>query len=126
MTELHNLQKESERNWPELQCSQGHRLIYHKTVADVVEALIGTHLVECGQDGALAFMKWVGVAVDFDPVMKVQAQKRREPNAAHLNGLVVRLENNLNYRFRSKALAIEAVTHASYHDPLGQCYQVSL
>ncbi|VDN42862.1 unnamed protein product [Gongylonema pulchrum] len=39
-----------------------------KSIADVVEALIGVHLLELGPAATLKFMKWLGLKVLTEPV----------------------------------------------------------
>jgi endoribonuclease Dicer len=96
-----------------------------KTVADVVEALIGAFLSIGGETAALLFMDWMGIKVDFhtkpyeyERLFHVHAEK-------HLN--VRDLESLLNYTFRDPALLLEALTHGSYMLPeIPRCYQVNL
>jgi endoribonuclease Dicer len=37
--------------------------ISDKSIADAVEALIGAHLIQLGQEAALKFMHWLGIKV---------------------------------------------------------------
>lgn len=50
----------------EVRCSKGHHWLHNKTVSDVVEALIGAFLVDSGFKAAIAFLRWIGIKVDFD------------------------------------------------------------
>ncbi|XP_059442582.1 endoribonuclease Dicer homolog 2-like isoform X2 [Corylus avellana] len=96
------------------------RKVKSKTVADVVEALIGAFLSTGGETTALLFMDWMGIKVDFQVLpyerhFQVHAEKL-------LN--VRRLESLLNYSFRDSSLLLEALTHGSYMLPeIPRCYQ---
>ncbi|KAL3680222.1 hypothetical protein R1sor_023178 [Riccia sorocarpa] len=108
----------------QIKCSEGHRWLQRKTVADVVEALIGAHLVEGGPDAALAFMRWMGVEVEFDPELIARASTRGAGDTppSQCNNLS-KLEGILGYTFTNKYLLFEALTHASYPSPSGTSYE---
>uniref|UniRef100_M4ET69 Uncharacterized protein n=1 Tax=Brassica campestris TaxID=3711 RepID=M4ET69_BRACM len=91
-----------------------------KSVADVVEALIGAYLSEGGELAALTFMNWVGIKVDFTTTMI-----QREPSIQAEKLVNVRyMESLLNYKFKDKSLLVEALTHGSYMIPeIPRCYQ---
>ncbi|KAB1221117.1 hypothetical protein CJ030_MR3G024362 [Morella rubra] len=99
---------------------RGIRKVKRKTVADVVEALIGAFLSIGGETSALLFMVWLGIEVDFqiipyDSHFQVHAEKLL--NVRHLESL-------LNYSFRDPSLLVEALTHGSYMLPeIPRCYQ---
>ncbi|KAG2272796.1 hypothetical protein Bca52824_067351 [Brassica carinata] len=96
------------------------RNLKRKSVADVVEALIGAYLSEGGELEALTFMNWVGIKVDFTTTMI-----QREPfiQAEKLVN-VSYMESLLNYKFKDKSLLVEALTHGSYMIPeIPRCYQ---
>ncbi|XP_040999401.1 endoribonuclease Dicer homolog 2-like [Juglans microcarpa x Juglans regia] len=85
------------------------RKMESKTVADVVEALIGAFLSIGGETSALLFMEWLGIKVDFcitpyERPFLIHAEKRL--NVRHLESL-------LNYSFRDPSLLVEALTHGS-------------
>lgn len=96
------------------------RNLKRKTVADVVESLIGAYLSEGGELAALAFMNWVGIKVDFTTTVihrepSIQAEKL--VNVSYMESL-------LNYKFKDKSLLVEALTHGSYMIPeIPRCYQ---
>ncbi|KAL0744505.1 hypothetical protein Bca4012_086018 [Brassica carinata] len=96
------------------------RNLKRKTVADVVESLIGAYLSEGGELAALAFMNWVGIKVDFTTTMIL-----REPSIqAEKLVNVSYMESLLNYQFKDKSLLVEALTHGSYMIPeIPRCYQ---
>lgn len=97
------------------------RNLKRKSVADVVEALIGAYLSEGGELAALTFMNWVGIKVDFTTMMI-----QREPSIqAEKLVNVSYMESLLNYKFKDKSLLVEALTHGSYMIPeIPRCYQV--
>ncbi|KAG6546729.1 hypothetical protein Mapa_011918 [Marchantia paleacea] len=119
---LHDATEASKVN--QIKCSEGHRWVQKKTVADVVEAFIGAHLVDGGPDAALAFMHWLGIEVDFDPELVSQASARCAGDVRFIQGIdLSKLEGVLGYTFQNKAVMVEALTHSSYDRPLGNCYQ---
>ncbi len=98
---------------------RGSRKVKSKSVADVVEALIGAFLSTCGETAALIFMDWMGIKVDFhitpyERHFQVQAEKLL--NVRHLQFL-------LNYPFNDPSLLVEALTHGSYAE-IPRSYQV--
>ncbi|KAL3520480.1 hypothetical protein ACH5RR_018629 [Cinchona calisaya] len=96
------------------------RKIKSKTVADVIEALIGGFLSTGGEIAALLFMEWLGIKVDFVYVpytMPLQVDPEKLVNVKFL-------ESRLNYSFRDASLLVEALTHGSYMLPeIPRCYQ---
>ncbi|KAB1227320.1 hypothetical protein CJ030_MR1G000270 [Morella rubra] len=99
---------------------RGTRKMTSKSIADVVEALIGAFLSTGGETSALLFMAWLGMKVDFQIIpyeihFQVHAEK-------HLN--VEHLESLLDHSFRDPSLLVEALTHGSYLRPeIPRCYQ---
>uniref|UniRef100_A0A7N0TZE9 Uncharacterized protein n=1 Tax=Kalanchoe fedtschenkoi TaxID=63787 RepID=A0A7N0TZE9_KALFE len=97
------------------------RKVKSKTVADVVEALIGAYLSTAGELGAMLFLNWLGIPFDFvnTPCERklLQFQPERLVNVQWLESL-------LNYTFRDRSLLVEALTHGSYMLPeIPTCYQ---
>ncbi|KAG5240040.1 endoribonuclease Dicer [Salix suchowensis] len=99
---------------------RGKRKVKSKTVADVVEALIGAYLSTGGEVTALLFMDWIGIKVDFmnTPYERhFQLQVEKFVDVRHLESL-------LNYSFNDPSLLVEALTHGSYMLPeIPRCYQ---
>ncbi|BBN17070.1 endoribonuclease Dicer [Marchantia polymorpha subsp. ruderalis] len=119
---LHDATETSKVN--QIKCSEGHRWVQKKTVADVVEAFIGAHLVDGGPGAALAFMHWLGIEVDFDPDLVSQASARCAGDVRVIQAVdLSKLEGVLGYTFQNKAVMVEALTHSSYDRPLDKCYQ---
>lgn len=97
------------------------RNLKRKSVADVVESLIGAYLSEGGELAALMFMNWVGIKVDFTTT-KIE---RESPIQAEKLVNVGYMESLLKYKFEDKSLLVEALTHGSYMIPeIPRCYQV--
>ncbi|XP_023636190.1 dicer-like protein 4 isoform X3 [Capsella rubella] len=125
--EVHSLNKGpglSESNTGEIRCSKGHHFLYKKTIADVVEALVGAFLVDSGFKGAVKFLRWIGINVDFvsSQVQDACVASRRYMPLTTRNNLEA-LENQLNYTFLHKGLLVQAFIHPSYNKHGGGCYQ---
>lgn len=102
---------------------KGKRKVKSKTVADVVEALIGAFLSTGGEVAALLFMDWLGIQVDFVNI-PYERQFRILPGIP-IN--IPSIESLLNYRFNDPSLLVEALTHGSYMMlEIPGCYQVLL
>ncbi|XP_058216237.1 endoribonuclease Dicer homolog 2 [Rhododendron vialii] len=100
--------------------NRGSTKIKSKTVADVVEALIGAFLSTGGQAAALAFIDWLGIKVDFVNVL----YERQFPVQPEKLVNIKFFESLLNYSFRDASLLVEALTHGSYMLPeIPGCYQ---
>ncbi|XP_068345228.1 dicer-like protein 4 [Pyrus communis] len=108
----------------EVRCSKGHHWLYKKTIADVVEALVGAFVVDSGFIAATAFLKWIGIQVDFEPSQVTEAciaSSRYIPLSACMN--IAALENLLGYKFLHRGLLLQAFVHPSYNKHGGGCYQ---
>ncbi|KAH9670547.1 Endoribonuclease Dicer [Citrus sinensis] len=98
----------------------GRKKVKSKTVADVVEALIGAFLSTGGENVGLIFLDRIGIKVDF---VNVPYQRQFQVHAERLVN-VRHLESLLNYSFRDPSLLVEALTHGSYMLPeIPRCYQ---
>ncbi|CAK9167068.1 unnamed protein product, partial [Ilex paraguariensis] len=99
---------------------RGKRKMKSKTIADVVEALIGAFLSAGGEIGALSFMDWLGIKVDFVNI----PNDRHFPVKPEMLVNIRYLESLLKYSFRDASLLVEALTHGSYMLPeIPRCYQ---
>ncbi|XP_024979353.1 dicer-like protein 4 isoform X2 [Cynara cardunculus var. scolymus] len=108
----------------EVRCDKGHHWLQKKTVADVVEALVGAFIVDSGFKAAIAFLKWIGIQVDFKDshVAKIcHSSKIFTALSAQID--IPALENLLGYQFHHKGLLLQAFLHPSYHNNYGGCYQ---
>ncbi|GAV83983.1 DEAD domain-containing protein/Helicase_C domain-containing protein/Ribonuclease_3 domain-containing protein/PAZ domain-containing protein/dsRNA_bind domain-containing protein [Cephalotus follicularis] len=96
------------------------RRIKGKTVADVVEALIGAFLSTGGEVASLLFMKRIGIEIDFISIPSTRHFQVQAENLVNVRYL----ESLLNYSFRDPSLLVEALTHGSYMLPdIPSCYQ---
>ncbi|KAM6579905.1 hypothetical protein CsatA_003679 [Cannabis sativa] len=108
----------------EVRCSKGHHWLRKKTVADVVEALVGAFLVDSGFKAAIAFLRWIGIQVDFraSQVTDIfRASEKYSTLAAEINSKA--LESSLGYQFLHRGLLLQAFIHPSYNKLGGGCYQ---
>lgn len=122
--DLHGDSSESKEGKASVTCNKRHRWMQRKTVADVIEALIGAYLEDGGEHAALSFMEFIGleVATDISQIDKIQSSSVNNlPLITRLD--IGALEKLLSYSFTHKGLLIEAFTHASFTNHLGKCYQ---
>ena len=99
----------------------GRRKIKMKTVADVVEALLGAYVSSGGEIAGLMLMDWLGMKVDFT-ISPYERSSILSPTK-HVN--VKDIESLLHYSFQDPSLLVEALTHGSYMLPeIPKCYQV--
>ncbi|KAM0933866.1 hypothetical protein DsansV1_C34g0226111 [Dioscorea sansibarensis] len=105
-------------------CSKSHRWLHRKTIADVVEALVGAFLVESGFRAATAFLRWLGIQVDFEILNVHRVIRESKVNLSLFGKIdVPALEESLGYKFRHKGLLLQAFVHPSYQKHSGGCYQ---
>lgn len=104
--------------------SSSYRVLSSKTLADVVEALIGVYYVEGGKNAANHLMKWVGIQIEIDPD-KMDCAKKPSivPDIILKSVDFDALEGALNLKFKDKGLLIESITHASRPSSGVSCYQ---
>ncbi|KNA02693.1 hypothetical protein SOVF_216260, partial [Spinacia oleracea] len=104
--------------------SSSYRVLSSKTLADVVEALIGVHYVEGGKIAANHFMKWIGIDIEFNPD-EIVCPKRPSvvPEGVLRSVNFDALEGALKIQFRDRTFLIEAITHASRPSSGVSCYQ---
>lgn len=111
----------------DVKCNRHHHWLHRKTVADVVEALIGAFIVDSGFRAAAAFLRWLGIKVDFEmsDLSQIYAACRR--NMSLINDMdISALEKMLRYEFLHKGLLLQAFIHPSYYKHSGGCYQVNI
>lgn len=104
---------------------RGTREMSTKTLADVVEALVGAAYLDGGIDKALACLKVFLPEVSWLPL---SAQNQRlyaaVPDEVRFPPRFLQLEELIGYTFTKKALLIDAMTHPSYNGPnAGLSYQ---
>ncbi|KAK6239622.1 hypothetical protein QUC31_005091 [Theobroma cacao] len=104
--------------------SSSYRVLSSKTLADVVEALIGIYYVEGGKNAANHLMKWIGIQVESDPdEMESMVTPSSVPESILRSVNFDALEGALNIKFKNRALLVEAITHASRPSSGVSCYQ---
>ncbi|XP_028968733.1 endoribonuclease Dicer [Galendromus occidentalis] len=98
-----------------------------KIGGDVVEAMAGVYLEKCGPVGALRFFKWIGkdfgdtetnnfldaFKLDFSAAQKVPPEQMRQ-----YSHLIDKVERQVGYKFKSRGLALQAITHHSCREHL--------
>ena len=94
-----------------------YRHLESKTLADVLEALIGAYLVECGKKRAMEFMVWAGIikSEEFDHLQMNSTRKCPSLMGVGCDyGVNLQcLEKIIGYTFHNKGLLLEAITHSS-------------
>ncbi|KAL5217498.1 hypothetical protein ABZP36_018182 [Zizania latifolia] len=103
--------------------SSCYRVLSSKTLADVVEALIGVYYVAGGKIAANHLMKWVGIHAELDPREIPPPKPYNIPESIMRSIDFDTLEGVLGIRFQNKGLLIEAITHASRPSSGVSCYQ---
>ncbi|KAH1259634.1 Endoribonuclease Dicer 1 [Glycine max] len=104
--------------------SSSYRVLSSKTLADVVEALIGVYYVEGGKNAANHLMKWIGIQIEFDPdTMECTKKPFNVPDSILRSVDFDALEGALNMKFNDRGLLVESITHASRPSSGVSCYQ---
>ncbi|KAK7285717.1 hypothetical protein RJT34_20496 [Clitoria ternatea] len=104
--------------------SSSYRVLSSKTLADVVEALIGVYYVEGGKNAANHLMKWIGIQIEFDPdEMECTRKPFNVPDSILKSVDFDALEGALSIKFKDKGLLVESITHASRPSSGVSCYQ---
>ncbi|XP_057968362.1 dicer-like protein 4 isoform X2 [Malania oleifera] len=105
-------------------CTKNHHWLRKKTIADVVEALVGAFIVDSGFKAATAFLRWMGIQVDFEASQVNNvccASARFMPLLTFMD--VTDLEKSSGHQFLHRGLLVEAFVHPSYNKNGGGCYQ---
>ncbi|KAL8366055.1 hypothetical protein RB595_004708 [Gaeumannomyces hyphopodioides] len=108
------------RGWKKiLQEPAAQREMSTKTLADVVEALIGAALIEGGMDKALGCISLLLPDEEWRSLeLGRQILYQAAPKSVRKLPVTMRpVERLLGYTFRNKALLVEALTHSSYNVP---------
>ncbi|KAJ1271827.1 hypothetical protein BS78_06G155400 [Paspalum vaginatum] len=107
-----------------LRCTKSHHWLHRKTIADVVESLLGAFIVECGFKAAFAFLNWMGIKVDFKDSSLYRILDASSANLSLMNYInITELEELIGYQFKCKGLLIQAFVHPSFNKHSGGCYQ---
>ncbi|KAI5062975.1 hypothetical protein GOP47_0021522 [Adiantum capillus-veneris] len=101
-----------------------YRVLSSKTLADVVEALIGVYYVESGPKAATHLMDWIGIPSHYDMEEGTRARAGCTVPETVLRSIEFeKLEVSIGYSFGEKSLLVEAITHASRPASGVPCYQ---
>ncbi|KAG0553066.1 hypothetical protein BDA96_01G563200 [Sorghum bicolor] len=103
--------------------SSCYRVLSSKTLADVVEALIGVYYVAGGKIAANHLMKWIGINAELDPQEIPSSKPYNIPESIMKSINFDTLEGALGIKFQNKGLLVEAITHASRPSSGVSCYQ---
>ncbi|GAB2289126.1 endoribonuclease Dicer [Dionaea muscipula] len=108
----------------EVRCDKHHHWLQRKTIADVVEALIGAYMVDSGFKAAISFLQWIGIKTDFELSQVIHACTS---SASFMRAEALldipSLESSLGYHFVHRGLLLQAFIHPSYNKLGGGCYQ---
>lgn len=109
----------------QLRCSKNHHWLTKKTIADVVEALVGAYIVDSGFKAAIAFLRWFGIQVEFEVSQVCRAWTASSRFMSLANQISIPdIEGIAGHRFVHKGLVLQAFVHPSYNRHGGGCYQV--
>ncbi|OEL29167.1 Endoribonuclease Dicer-like protein 1, partial [Dichanthelium oligosanthes] len=103
--------------------SSCYRVLSSKTLADVVEALIGVYYVAGGKIAANHLMRWIGIHAELDPQEIPPSKPYNIPESILKSINFDTLEGALGIKFQNKGLLVEAITHASRPSSGVSCYQ---
>jgi endoribonuclease Dicer len=103
--------------------SSCYRVLSSKTLADVVEALIGVYYVAGGKIAANHLMKWIGIHAELDPEEIPPPKPYDIPESIMRSINFDTLKGVLGIEFQNKGLLVEAITHASRPSSGVSCYQ---
>ncbi|GJN30122.1 hypothetical protein PR202_gb18402 [Eleusine coracana subsp. coracana] len=103
--------------------SSSYRVLSSKSLADVVEALIGVYYVAGGKIAANHLMKWIGIDAELDPEEIPPSKPYSIPESILKSINFEILEGALGIKFQTKGLLVEAITHASRPSSGVSCYQ---
>nr|XP_026496410.1 endoribonuclease Dicer [Vanessa tameamea] len=107
-----------------MQCYINKQAVSDKSVADCMEALLGTYLLSGGIPAAIDFLEWTKVLPPEDNVKQflhkkvstvITDKKATEQEIDWLlNNCRNDIENIIGYKFNDPAFLLEALSHASY------------
>ncbi|RCV34474.1 hypothetical protein SETIT_7G162200v2 [Setaria italica] len=107
-----------------LRCTKSHHWLHRKTIADVVESLLGAFIVESGFKAAFAFLNWMGINVDFKDDALYRVLDASSANLSLMDYInISELEELIGYKFKHKGLLLQAFVHPSFNKHSGGCYQ---
>ncbi|CAL5068828.1 unnamed protein product [Urochloa decumbens] len=107
-----------------VRCTKSHHWLHRKTIADVVESLLGAFIVESGFKAAFAFLNWMGIKVDFKDSALYRVLDTSSANLSLMDCInISELEELIGYKFKHKGLLLQAFVHPSFNKHSGGCYQ---
>ncbi|XP_021741889.1 dicer-like protein 4 isoform X2 [Chenopodium quinoa] len=108
----------------QVRCSKNHQWLTKKTIADVVEALIGAYIVDSGFKSAIAFLGWFGIHIEFEISQVCHAWTASSRFMSLANRISIsEIEGILGHHFVHRGLGLQAFVHPSYNKHGGGCYQ---
>lgn len=132
--ELHTFVKQVERGQKDedevVDFLLGKQHLQHKSVSDVVEALIGLYLKSTGPRGAFDVMKYIGILAkeDYDYLLRTEIPSPVNGESGNFIEVIFpdfeKVEKLIGYQFRDKGFILQAFTHPSYtSNSITDCYQ---
>lgn len=112
----------------------GRQVIGDKTLADVIESIIGIYVGAMGINGGMKILEWLRIipedaikatfgATIPNPIIKENCTQR-DITAQLSNYEASQVEKILDYNFRNRAFLLQALTHSSYNgNHITQSYQ---
>ncbi|KNA22477.1 hypothetical protein SOVF_033880 isoform A [Spinacia oleracea] len=108
----------------QVRCSKNHQWLTKKTIADVVEALVGAYIVDSGFKAAIAFLRWFGIQIEFEVSQVCHAWTASSRFMSLADRVSIPdIEGVLGHRFVHRGLVLQAFVHPSYNKHGGGCYQ---
>nr|DAD45156.1 TPA_asm: hypothetical protein HUJ06_003386 [Nelumbo nucifera] len=105
-------------------CNKNHHWLQRKTIADVVEALVGAFIVDSGLKAATAFLRWIGIQVDYEASQVSKFCTASKGFMSLADSIDVGdLEKSLGHHFLHKGLLLQAFVHPSYNKLSGGSFQ---
>lgn len=107
-----------------MQCYVRSQAVSDKSVADCVEAIVGTYLLSGGILGAVKVLEWFRVMPPQDnfaqflhknmPTVISEGKATKEDVNFLLNNCTSDIERIINYKFKDPSYLLEAMSHPSY------------
>lgn len=108
----------------QVRCNKNHQWLTKKTIADVVEALVGAFIVDSGFKAAIAFLRWFGIHIEFEVSQVCHAWTASSRFMSLADRISIPdIEGILGHRFHHRGLILQAFVHPSFNRNGGGCYQ---